>query len=204
MNPELTRRIRLSACCAILFVLVPAICGGCQFTGRSDKTIEYDPKHGSFQPSGKAFDEAFLDIERVEAIHVPAGTVVHYGDIGIIHILVKKRYGFYGQGGGREQSIDEARKRMKVAYMRNGSTIYLSTFGEFRHIEGGGSIELEIQVPSSCRVYENDELSWGEGMEFQMSLASRGLIPWTLEPAVQDSQYSWITLPDEPTLKRSL
>lgn len=153
--------------------------------------------------NGTAYDRAVLELGDHHGIVAPArARVLPTGDAGRITIRMAKTLGFMGHPPSRV-TVADCRKSMGCAWRSEAGKLRLATFGEWRTMEGGASLALEILVPEGVRVerdssYEmdRDQVTSISQLEAQGTANDR----WY---SLENSSERWLPVPDEPDRERA-
>lgn len=161
-----------------------------------DRSIIYTASCDPQVVNGSAYDVSQLALDGVKTIIVPHDAEVVRVEAGEpCKIVMEKRLDSSAHPPELFSIVDQ-RRTMGCAVARDGTSLLLSTYGEFiAEGHGGTSIRLAINVPDGVEVSTRDDLS---GWKCAADRAFRKADDSAQEARDIDANYAWTKLPSAP------
>lgn len=161
-----------------------------------DRSIIYRSSCDPAVVNGSAFDVSQFALDGVKTIIVPHDADVVRVDAGEPCKIVMEKSLDSSAHPPELFSIVDERRTMGCAAARHGTSLLLSTYGEFiAEGHGGTSIRLAINVPDGIEVSTRDDLS---GSQSAAGRAFRKVDASAHEARDVDANYIWTKLPSSP------
>lgn len=174
--------------------------GGCH-RDLLDRSIIYRSSCDPLVVNGSAYDVSQLALDGVKTIIVPHDAEVVRVNAGEPCKIVMEKSLDSSAHPPELFSIVDTRRTMGCAAARDGTSLLLSTYGEFiAEGHGGTSIRLAINVPDGIAVSTRDDLS---GSKSAAGRAFRKADDSAHEARDLDANYAWTKLPSTPAAKEA-
>lgn len=161
-----------------------------------DRSIIYRSSCDPRVVNGSAYDVSQLALDGVKTIIVPHDADVVRVDAGEPCKVVMEKSLDSSAHPPELFSIVNKRRTMGCAVARDGTSLLLSTYGEFiAEGHGGTSIRLSINVPDGIEVSTRDDLS---GWKCAADRAFRKVEGPAHEAHDLEANYVWTKLPSAP------